>query len=354
MKKVSIFALFILLGLSLMACSSDKETLYVLNWGEYMDSDLVRDFEREFNARVVYETVGSNEEMELKIKQRITDYDIVIPSEYMIDKLQQEGLLHPIDRDLLPNLAQIEFFEDARVIYEGYTIEDYMIPYFFGTIGIMYNTSDPAVKAAIETDSLCTLFDPETTFNIGMYDSPRDAVAAALLCLGYSVNSEDETELQEAEDLLRNASFTRFGEDDLKGDVALGNLDMALVYSGDYFEMIFVYEEDGAPINFDYYAPEHTNIWVDGFVIPTTAQNIPLAHAFINFFLDVDHAVQNADWVGYTPVIVEVFNIMVEDYEYDYEHYYPQPEGTTREPFRYLGEAHANRLNEILNRAKLN
>ncbi|MFH5882102.1 extracellular solute-binding protein [Liberiplasma polymorphum] len=352
MKKIMIVIALALFTFSLAGCGA-KERLYVLNWGDYMDLDLVREFEKEHNVRVVYETVGSNEEMELKIKQRITNYDIVIPSDYMIDKLHQEGLLNPIDKDLLPNYAEINFFEDARNLYENETFGDYMIPYFFGTIGIMFNTSKPEVRAALEAGGICTLFDENSPFNIGMYDSPRDAVGAALLCLGYSVNTTDETELLAAENLLRNANFLRFGEDDLKGDVALGSLDMALVYSGDYFEMLFLYEEEDEVVNFDFYNPIHTNIWIDAFVIPTTSQNIELAHAFINFFLDIEVAAENADWVGYTPVIVEVYDVMIEEYEYDYEHYYPQPVGSTREAYRYISETHSNTLNQILNRAKL-
>lgn len=174
------------------------------------------------------------------------------------------------------------------------------------------------------------------------------------MCLGYSVNSNDETELAEAQALIegavdRSEQLTRFGEDDLKGDVARGNLDMALVYSGDYFEMVFEYEEAEEIIEFDYFAPQHTNIWIDAFVIPSVSQNKDLAHAFINFFLDLDVAVSNADWVGYTPAIEEVYNVLVTDYGYDYDHYYPQPEGSSREVFMYIGEEHAQALNTILN-----
>lgn len=362
MKKLMIvFALFVF-GIALSACSQ-RETLYVLNWGEYMDPDLIREFEREHNVRVVYEEVGSNEEMEIKLKQGITNYDIMIPSEYMIDKLFQEGLLQPINRDLLPNLSNVEFFSDARALYENEPFGDYMIPYFFGTVGIMFNTSNPEVRAAIESQeesAFCALFDPDSPFRIGLYDSPRDTVGAALMCLGYSPNSNTESELLEAQALLEGVigrsprSLTRFGQDDLKGDVARGNLDMALVYSGDYFEMVFEYEYEEVDIQFDFYAPNHTNIWIDAFVIPSVSQNPELAHAFINFFLDIDVAVENADWVGYTPVIVEVFTILVEDYEYDYEHYYPQPEGSTRVVYRFISEAHAQRLNNILTAVRSN
>jgi spermidine/putrescine-binding protein len=356
MKRIlSVFVLLIsfVFTLSLVGCSN-KEKLYVLNWGEYMDPELVEQFEKENNVKVVYEEVGSNEEMEIKLKQGITDYDILIPSDYMIDKLSQEDLLMPIDYSKLTNLQDVSFFSDARVLYEEEDFGEYLVPYFFGTVGIMYNNGNSAVKSAVENDGFCALFDEDSSFKIGLYDSPRDTVGAAMMCLGYSVNSNDEDQLQEAQDLIagvlnRSQELTRFGQDDLKGDTARGNLDMALVYSGDYFEMVFEYEEDEEEINFDYFAPNHTNIWIDAFVIPKVSQNSELAHKFINFFLGLETAVQNADWVGYTPVIEEVYNVLVDDYGYDYDHYYPQPAGSTREVFLYLGEEHAQELNMILN-----
>jgi len=356
MKKMMYSVLLVLsvaLTFTLIGCA-EQEALYVLNWGEYMDPDLIIEFEDRYDVDVVYEEVGSNEEMEIKLKQGITDYDILVPSDYMIDKLYQDGLLQAIDKDQLTNLDDVDFFDDAKALYEDEAFGDYMIPYFFGTVGIMYNTSDPDVKTAVETQGFCALFDEESPHTIGLYDSPRDTVGAALMCLGHSPNSNEETELAEAQSLLegvigRADQLTRFGEDELKGDVARGNLDMALVYSGDYFEMVFEYEEDGATIEFDYVAPTHTNIWIDAFVIPEASQNPDLAHKFINFFLDEDIAAANADWVGYTPVISEVYDTMVDDYGYDYDHYYPQPEGSTREVFIYRGDEHAERLNMLLN-----
>lgn len=361
MKKIlmiGVFVLFSLMAISLVGCSN-KESLYVLNWGEYMDMDLVSDFEKEYNVKVVYEEVGSNEEMEIKLKQGITNYDIMIPSDYMIDKLSQEGLLKTIDYSLLTNLETVNFFDDVTNLYEDKTFGSYLVPYFFGTVGIMYNTANPQVQAAIEAEdnAFCALFDEDSDLRIGLYDSPRDTVGAALMCLGYSVNSNDDSELAEAQEIIeavlgRSQQLTRFGQDDLKGDVARGNLDMALVYSGDYFEMVFEYEEEEVDIEFDYIAPDHTNIWIDAFVIPEVSQNSELAHKFINFFLNKDVAVANADWVGYAPVIEEVYDTLVNDYEYDYDHYYPQPTGSTREVYIYIGETHAEKLNTILNAVK--
>jgi spermidine/putrescine-binding protein len=356
---ISVLAVFVMFSVSLVGCSS-KEKLYVLNWGEYMNPDLIDKFETENNVKVVYEEVGSNEEMEIKLKQGITDYDIMIPSEYMIDKLSQENLLLPINYNLLTNLESVEFFEDAKVLYEEEDFGQYLVPYFFGTVGIMYNTNNELVKTALESENggFCTLFDETNDFRVGLYDSPRDTIGAALMCLGYSVNSNNDAQLGEAETLIETAlakslGSIRFGQDDLKGDVAKGNLDLALVYSGDYFEMVFEYEEEETDIEFDYFAPNHTNIWIDAFVIPNTSKNTDLAHKFINFFLDIDNAAENADWVGYTPVISEVYDVMVNDYGYDYDHYYPQPEGSSREVFKYLGSEHAQKLNTILNAVRI-
>jgi len=356
MRKIVMFASLLLMGflsITMISCSN-KESLYVLNWGEYMDPDLIIEFENEFNVDVVYEEVGSNEEMEIKLKQGITNYDIMIPSDYMIDKLSQEDLLMPINESLLPNLNEVSFFEDARNLYEEEDFGQYLVPYFFGTIGIMYNTNDQDIQSEIEEKGFCALFDENSPYTIGLYDSPRDTIGAALMCLGYSVNSNTQSELDEAQALLEDVlgradQLTRFGEDELKGDVARGNLDMALVYSGDYFEMVFEYEEEEEEIEFDYFAPQHTNIWIDAFVIPKASQNSDLAHAFINFFIGETVATQNADWVGYTPVIEEVYEILVNDYGYDYDHYYPQPEGSSREVFMYISDEHSQKLNMILN-----
>ena len=188
-----------------------------------------------------------------------------------------------------------------------------------------------------------------------MYDSARDSVAASLLYLGYNVNSNVASELNEAEQALKDGVFASFGEDNLKGNVIQGNIDMALVYSGDYFDELYVAEEEGVEINFGYFVPEVTNIWVDAFVIPTTSEQTDLAHDFINFFLSEEVAEQNADWVGYAPVIQEVFDTLVDpdgDYGYDYDNYDPAPEGSNREIYEFISDDRFDRLNQILQAAK--
>lgn len=343
--------MFILI-LTLSACGGDKETLYVLNWGEYMDPELVEQFEDEYDVNVVYDEVGSNEEMEVKIKSGTTKYDIAFPSDYMIDKLRQQGLLNEIDYDLLTGFDDVSIKPEVAGLTAGKGFDPYFVPYFWGTIGIMYNTTTVDEADLIGWD---VLFDPDTTYRIGMYDSARDAAAAALLYLGYDVNTDDATELNEAEAALAAANFELFGEDNLKGLVHSGNLDMALVYSGDYFDELYVAEEDEETIEFAYFVPETTNVWVDGFVIPTTSENVELAHDFINFFLNEDVSAQNADWVGYAPVLTEVFDLLVSDeYGYDYDNYDPYPTGASRVVYEFVSDDRFTRLNELLDAAKGN
>ena len=355
MKRFLAVLMAATLVITLTACKSDKETLYVLNWGEYMDPDLVEQFEDEYDVNVVYDEVGSNEEMEVRIKSGTTSYDIAFPSDYMIDKLRQQDLLHEIDRDKLTGLDDVSIKPEVAGLTAGKGFDPYFIPYFWGTIGIMYNTTNVVEEDLTGWD---VLFDTESTYKVGMYNSARDAAAVALLYLGYKdVNSNDETELQEAEDALRAMSYDVVEEDNLKNLVVSGNLDMALVYSGDYFDQLYVAEEDELEVNFGYFVPDTTNVWVDGFVIPTTAQNVDLAHEFINFFLNEDVSAQNADWVGYAPVLTEVFDLLTDpdgDYGYDYDNYDPYPAGANRVIYEYISDDRFERLNELLDAAKEN
>lgn len=349
MKKLVMVTSIILVTLALSACGT-KEKLYVLNWGEYMDMDLVAEFEDEFNVKVVYEEVPSNEEMEVKIKAATTKYDIAIPSDYMIDKLRQQNLLKEIDYDKLTALDDVSLKTEVTSLYAGKGYEPFLVPYFWGTVGIMYNT-DTVNEADLTGWEV--LFNPDTTYKIGMYDSARDAVAAALLDLEYDVNTNVTSELDEAKTLLQNANFELFGDDNLKGLVSAGNLDMALVYSGDYFDQLYITEEDGLDVTFAYFVPETTNVWVDAFVIPTTSENTDLAYDFINFFLREDVAAANADWVGYAPVITEVYDLLVSDeYGYDYDNYNPSPVGSSRVIYEFISNDRFDYLNQILNAVK--
>lgn len=361
MKKSLLIISAIVLVLTLSACGSSKETLRVLNWGEYMDDTLVEQFEKEYNVKVIYETVDSNEAMELKIKADTTAYDIAIPSDYMIDKLRQQGLLNEIDESLLTGLDTVSIKEEVANLTKDKGYDKYFVPYFWGTLGIMYNTDTVDESDLTGFDALFTQkkYDASCTtdcgLRVGMYDSSRDATAAAFLAQGYSVNTNVEAELAATETYMGNANYHLFGTDSLKTLIQSGNLDLALVYSGDYFDQLYVAEEAELDINFAYYVPENTNIWVDGFVIPTTSENTDLAHKFINFFLNVEVSAQNADWVGYAPVLTETYDLLVSDeYGYgEYDNYDPFPIGSTRQIYEFVSAERFSRLNDILDIAKI-
>ena len=348
MKKLLLLVSVLTITLVLSACGS-KEKLYVLNWGEYMDPEIIEMFEDEYNVVVVYDEVGSNEEMEVKIKAGTTAYDVAFPSDYMIDKLRQQNLLNEIDYDLLGGFDDVTMKPEVEALYAGKGYEPYFIPYFWGTMGIMYNT-DTVTEADLTGWDI--MFEPNG-FQVGMYDSARDASAAAFMYLGYDVNTNVASEIDDAEAAMIAANFSLFGEDSLKRKVIEGNLDLALVYSGDYLDEYYAADEEGTEINFGYFVPEITNIWIDAFVIPTISENVDLAHEFINFFLGFDVATANAEWVGYCPVIQEVFDLLAtDDYGYNIENYYPYTEGSSRALYHFVSDERFNRLNELLNAAK--
>jgi spermidine/putrescine-binding protein len=353
MKKVMMVCLFLLGTLALMGCSS-KPKLYVLNWGDYIDEDLIDAFEDTYGVKVVYRQVGSNEEMATLLQAGSSKYDIAVPSDYMIDKLKTLNLIQPIDFSLLTNWNDLTVIPELFNLYESMGFADYVVPYAWGTIGILYNTDKAGLQALIEAEGWAAMFEYGDTYKVGMYDSPRDAVGAALLYSGFNVNSEIESELLAAENALKAGKFKAWGEDNLKSLVIQGTLDMALVYSGDYFSEYYLALEDQVRINFDYFVPETTNVWVDGMVIPTVSQNIELAHQFIDFFLVYDHALQNSDYIGYAPCFAEIYDTMVNDsdYGYDFATFNPYPDGSIRQMYQYGSNAKSEALVGILARAK--
>ncbi|MCR5307768.1 MAG: extracellular solute-binding protein [bacterium] len=375
MKKLLTLGLLAASAFSLAACSN-KQTLRLLNWGDYINEDLVKEFEKENNCVVKSDDVSTNEIMYSNIKTNKAKYDIAVPSDYMISKLQKDGLLNPIDKSKLTNYKENMFRTELQTLIDTDASEykDYFIPYFWGTLGIMYNTTNEGVEEAVLANGFKCLFDttvlPKNT-KIGMYDCARDAFAAAEAYKGYSLNTTDENELKECRDLLKNnkKNYDRYGGDDLKQAVAEGNLDIALVYSGDYFDQRYTFIADGynPDDTFKLYAPtEKNNVFFDGLVIPKTSEKIDLAHKFIDFFLDADNSFENTDFVGYAPVIEEVYQMYVElstDTEgEDYEYYrdlmaidaYDPAKITNGESYKYISKEFDETLENYFYEAKGN
>ncbi len=355
MKKIISIIAIIVLSISIYGCSN-RPKLYLLNWGDYMDPDIEELFEAEYPVNLVIKIAGSNEEMASLLQAENAVYDLVVPSDYMIDKFIAEGMIQTLDFSQLPNFTELGSIETLETLYSGNGFGDYVVPYAWGTIGILYRTDVPGLEDLLSNEGWDALFLHGDEYRTGMYDSSRDAVGAALLALGYSVNSENQSELDMAETLLTNAGFTAWGEDNLKGRVLDDTLDMALVYSGDYISEYYIALDDEREINFDFYVPETTNVWMDAMVIPTIARSYDLAHTFMNFLLFDEVAMRNYEYIGYAPPYQafydEMYANIVQNYPDLAYSFDPYPLGSSREMYVYGSDGRSEAIVEIIQRAK--
>ena len=291
MKKLIKLMGAVLMITILTACrDSDRETLFVYNWGEYMDPEVIRLFEEEFNVNVRYETYDSNETMYQRVRSEVTSYDVLFPSDYMIERMIAQDMLIPLNFDLLPNFRYIdEYFKD--LIFDPGNV--YSVPYFWGTVGIVYDQT----VVAEPVDSWGILWNENYAGQIYMYDSQRDSLMVALKLLGYSLNTREERELEAARDLLieQGPLVIAYVTDHVINSMIAGNAALAVVYSGD---AAFIMSENE---NMNFAIPrEGSNFWVDAMVIPRIAQNVELAHEFINFLLRPEIAEMNTRHVMYS------------------------------------------------------
>lgn len=302
---------------------SEKAVLYLLNWGYYMDDELIVRFEEEYDCEVKEILSESNEDMYNQIINERYPIDVVIPSDYMIQKLRTANLLKPLNFDLIPNYQEDIFDDDLTSLIHEYdsSITDYAVPYFWGTVGLMYNDQTEGLEDVIKEHGYDVLFEPNLTsdsLRIGMYNNPRDSLGVAEIYLNKSLNTTSDEDLNACKDLLieqkSKFKYVKYASDDLKSDIAGGkNLDVAVVYSGDFFDQYYVIEEEERDQYINFYAPSVTNVYFDAMVIPTTSKETDLAHDFINFFLDSEVSYQNTEYVGYCPTLKSVYEMLLED-----------------------------------------
>lgn len=332
MKKILLLAFLVVTSITLAACDS-RPTLRILNWGEYINDEVVAQFEDEFGYRVIVDVADSNEAFYSKIKSGTTAYDIVIPSDYMIEKMQEENMLVKLDYSLLTNRDAVTYISAVDQIFDSMsetTLErttktvdftEYAVPYFWGTFGIIYNNRKAGLKTALETHGWGAYFDPSKApagIKRGMYDVPQFAYAAAMLYLGEGVNEFSTSLLSQAQQAISQANFVEWGDDSLKRNVEAGNLDMALVYTGDYLDRLYIQLEEGKTLaqvqaQFDIYIPENTFVFADMLVIPKTSKHVDRAHEFINFMLKPEVVALNAEVVGYAAALVEAYDLIMEN-----------------------------------------
>lgn len=325
MKKMFILITIFMFSLCLSSCTGKGCDLLILNWGDYISDELIADFEAEYHVTVNVATVDSNEQMYMNIIDQFSEYDLVVPSDYMLDQMASDDMLLPIDFSRLENYEEGMFVDELEMLMDSPTCKDYKkyyIPYFWGSLGIMYNKSLPGVEEAVKEHGFKVLFDHNLLpkgAQVGMYNTSRDALAAAELYYGYSLNTTDYNEIDRCMKLLKDTNFAAWGTDDLKIQVSNGNLDVALVYTGDYFDAYYADLEAGLEEKTNEYgifAPKmHNNVFFDGIGMPFTSTNQDLAYKFIDFLLQYDYSYMNAEFVGYCPTVASVYNDIMADEE---------------------------------------
>ncbi len=287
--------------------------------GEYLGENVISDFEKQFGVRVIVENFDSNEMMYTKLMAG-DRYDVVIPSDYMIERLMKEDFLQPLDKSLIPNM---ENMDDAVRGMSYDPQNDWSIPYFWGSVGLVYNHEnvDPAV---IEREGWEILRNTDYAGHVYIYDSERDSFMMAFKALGYSMNTEDPDEINAAYEWLLQMNNTMspvYVTDEVIDGMMNGYKDIAVVYSGDAAVVL----DENEDMSF-YMPSQGTNIWCDAMVIPQNAENPKLAHEFINYMLTYEAAFDNTETVGYTSPNAEVFEEMTssEDLYADNAAYLPR------------------------------
>ncbi len=319
MKKWLGLSLLILIVFLFVFTGSGKGSdLLILNWGDYMSKELITDFEKKYNVTVKEVTVDSCEQMYQNIINQNAEYDLVIPSDYMLDQLKEEELILELDFSKLENYSENMFVSELNDLMNSdncINYKGYYIPYFWGSLGIMYSKRKAGVEEAVKENGFKVLFEQDLLpygSTVGMYNVSRDALAAAQLYYGYSLNTKDTSIIDKCFDLLGNTHFDHYGTDELKRDVAQGNLDVALVYSGDFFDAYYSDAETNQIENlknYSIYAPtDYNNVFFDGMAIPKTATNIDLAYKLIDFILETNNSYENTSFVGYCPTIKSVYD----------------------------------------------
>ncbi len=305
------------------------QTLHVYNWGEYVGENFISGFEEQTGAKVVMDNFESNEQMYIKVANN-ESYDILVPSDYMIQRLIQEDLLQPLDRSRIS--ASLDLL-DSNVLDLPYDPgNQYSVPYFWGSVGIVYDKSKVDIKD-LEKEGFNIFLDPKYKGDLYLYDSERDSFMMALKALGYSMNTEDPDEIQAAYNWLLQCVQTMNPEivtDEIIDNMAQGRKALGLVYSGD---ATYVISENP---NMGYFVPEQgSNLWSDAMVIPKNAQNVDLAYEFINYPCQYEAAYDNSSYVGYTASNMEAQDELAEGEFAGIESYVPRSDNPNDEVFTY-------------------
>ncbi len=273
------------------AAARSERVVNVCSWGEYIDESLITEFEEQTGIRVNYQTAESNEALYSLIKMGGADFDVIVPSDYMIARLIQEDMLAELDYDAIPNFELM----DSQFTHLSFDPENkYTVPYTWGSVGIIYNTT--MVDEPITSWS--AMFDEKYAGQVLMINNSRDALMAALCYLGYDINTTDEGQLTEAFELVKNAKdegvYQAFVMDEVFGKMEGGNAAIAMYYAGDYLTML----ENNEDLAF--VIPEEGSNWfVDAMCVLKSSQHKDEAMEWINFIASTDSNLANMDYIWY-------------------------------------------------------
>lgn len=371
-KYLSFYAIIFLIACSFLGGCSRKETLLFLNWGEYINYDMVEAFEKEYNCNVIVDLGDSNELFYAKVKSGTTAYDLVCPAEYMAEKMYLKGLIQPLYRNeeekqkYFPTLAsgEVSFMDGVTQIeskmdetmYEvlgddyNWDINQYHMPYFWGTFGLMYNKQleyfkdeetynvedmDNPIFISNEPDGYPDVLQKNNAWKVyffdqlsdgstipenikvGQYSAVRFAYGAAMTYAFGTPNTPVSEGLEKFREILSRRKYTQWAADELKHSIEKHSIDLAFAYTGDCLDMAYLrFTERGVSfedLDFFTYAPQVTIAHIDTLVIPTNARHADLARKFINFLLQPDNAWLNNRDIGYLPPLQQVYDMIVEE-----------------------------------------
>ena len=313
-KMMALLVAILLLVLCLTGCGGkDTLTLNVYNWGEYISDgsegsfDTIREFETWYEetygqkVTVNYSTYASNEDMYNKISSGAVSYDVIIPSDYMIAKMAEENLLHPLNFENIPNY---QYIDDA---FKGLYYDpqnQYSVPYTYGIVGVIY---DANVVDEADIGGWELMWNEKYSGRIVQFNNPRDAFGTAQYKLGLDVNSSDKAmwDLAYGEMLAQRPLVYSYVMDEIFNMMESGEAAIGAYYAGDYFTMVDAQAEN---VDLQFYYPEQTNFYVDAMCIPSCAQNKELAEIFINYMLSEEAAVANAEYTYYASPNSLVYN----------------------------------------------
>ncbi len=349
-KRFLCLTTLLLAAAALSGCGGSADsgnTLTVLNYGKYFDPDALKMFEEETGIKIEYEEYESPEEMYTKYKAGSIDYDLLCTSDYMIQKLIEEGEVLEVNYENIPEYQNI----NQQIIDSSASFDPehkYTLPYFYGTVGILYNTDE---VDASETDTWNVLWDTKYEGKIIMENSVRDCFLVPLKQLGYSLNTTAESELQEALDMLleQKPLIYAYFVDETGDEMAAGNASLAVVYSGEA-----AYAQSLAD-NLAYSVPkEGSNLWIDSWFIPKTCKNQENAEKFLDFLCREDIAKMNFDYVYYATPNTAVYENLDETTRNDTTIFPNQATIDNCEVYVSLDEEGTNLYNQLWKELKSN